>query len=353
MNKFYSTYTLEDFLTDDAFIDWVKAPDADQDALWRNWLKEYPEQEAVVKEAISFIRGMQFEEHVISEKRIQHLKANIQEQISLNESEKEEIAFVNQANESATHNWWGNNWYKVAAVLGGLILLAGITYRLVSSQNELITRHTAFGQTIKIELPDHSIVNLNGNSTLKYASGWDPENTREVWLDGEAYFSVVHTAKNQKFVVRTSDKVNVEVLGTEFNVSNRKSRTQVVLSSGKVRLNIKEAAQTGQVTMKPGELVELADHSDQYLKKKVNPRVYTSWKDKILLFDNTPLKEVARNLEETYGLQVQLSDASLSEMKVSGSAPIDNLDVIFAGLSRTFDLTIIRDKNLVVFRKKF
>ena len=343
---------LEDFLTDEAFINWVKAPDADKNALWSNWLKEYPEQESVVIEAISFIRGMEFKEHVISVAQIQHLKVNIQEQISLQESGKEEIAFVNQVNESAANNWWGNHWYKVAAVLGGLLLLAGITYRLVSSRHELITRHTAFGQTITIELPDHSIVNLNGNSTLKYASAWNTENTREVWLDGEAYFSVVHTAKKQKFVVRTSDKVNVEVLGTEFNVSNRKSRTQVVLSSGKVRLNIKEAVQTGQVTMKPGELVELASYSDQYLKKEVNPQVYTSWKDKILLFDNTPLKEVARNLEETYGLQVQLSDASLSEMKVSGSAPIDNLDVFFAGLSRTFDLTIIRDKNQVVFRKK-
>jgi ferric-dicitrate binding protein FerR (iron transport regulator) len=104
--------------------------------------------------------------------------------------------------------------------------------------------------------------------------------------------------------------------------------------------------------MKPGELVELENRADRYLKKKVNPQVYTSWKNKILLFDNTPLKEVALNLEETYGLEVQLSDASLSEMKVSGSTPIDNLDVFFAGLSKTFDLQITKEKNRVVIRKR-
>ena len=351
MNKGVKTYTLEDFLTDDTFIDWVKAPNPDLDAFWKNWLKQHPSQEEVLLEAIDFVSFLNFEESAISAEQVHNLKRNIDHQISKKRTEKV-ITHNNWPEQNQFDTKWAlSNWYKVAAVLVGLLFLGGITYRLYWAE-QLITHHTAYGQTLQVQLPDRSVVNLNGNSTLQYAANWPDAQTREVWLQGEAFFSVVHTPQQQKFLVWTSDEVNVEVLGTEFNVSTRKSRTRVVLSSGKVKLNIKEAQQTDQVTLKPGELVELTDQAPEYLKKPVNTQVYTSWRNKVLIFDNTPLPEVVLNLKDTYGLDVQLVDASLSEMKVSGSTPIDNLEVFFAGLSKTFGLQITQTGNQVVIRKE-
>ena len=351
MNKADNPYNIEDFLTNDAFIHWVKAPTPALDAFWENWLNQNPDQDAVLKQAIDFVLIMDFEQPVISEIQIHHIKKNIYSQLNRRETDNAVTDTKEQKKNWFIADWVSGNWYKVAAVLVGLLVLGGITYRLFWL-DQLITHRTAYGQTLRVMLPDHSVVNLNGNSTLKYAASWPTAKPREVWLDGEAYFSVVHTLHNQKFIVRTSNQVNVEVLGTEFNVSKRQGRTQVVLSAGKVRLNINKTKKSNQVILKPGELVELKTNSAQPIKKKVNPQVYTSWKNKILIFDNTPLPEVALNLEETYGLNVQLADSALSQMKVSGSTPIENLDVFFAGLSKTFDLQITKNKNEVVFRKK-
>ncbi|PIQ22016.1 MAG: hypothetical protein COW65_05560 [Cytophagales bacterium CG18_big_fil_WC_8_21_14_2_50_42_9] len=351
MNKADNTYTIESFLTNDVFINWVRTPTPALNTFWENWLKQNPDQEAVLKQAIDFVLCMDFEQPDISETQIHNIKRNIYNQLSQREIDS---SVTNNKEQQANRSIFDRvryNWYKVAAVLAGLLFLAGGTYR-VFWRERLITYRTAYGQTLQIELPDHSVVNLNGNSTLKYAANWPNASTREVWLDGEAFFSVVHTPYNQKFLVRTSHQVNVEVLGTEFNVSKRQGRTQVVLSSGKVKLNIQETEQTSQVMLKPGEMVELKANSAGFIKKKVNPQVYTSWRNKILIFDNTPLPEVALNLKETYGLNVQLADSALNQLKVSGSTPIKDLDVLFAGLSKTFDLQITKNKKEVVFRKK-
>lgn len=83
---------------------------------------------------------------------------------------------------------------------------------------------TQYGEQRVVELPDHSVVSLNANSTLRFRNDWSQANTlREVWLDGEAFFSVQKqegAAGPAKFIVHTND-LDVEVLGTRFNVSNR------------------------------------------------------------------------------------------------------------------------------------
>jgi ferric-dicitrate binding protein FerR (iron transport regulator) len=71
-------------------------------------------------------------------------------------------------------------------------------------------------------LPDNSTVILNANSSLRYQENWEAELLREVWVDGEAFFSVVHTHNHQRFRVNVTDDLKVEVLGTEFNVKDRR-----------------------------------------------------------------------------------------------------------------------------------
>src|SRR5690606_15777064 len=94
---------------------------------------------------------------------------------------------------------------------------------------------TGYGETRKINLPDGSLVVLNANSELKYESNWQQAPMREVWLQGEAFFEVVKTTEEKQFIVHTGS-LDVEVLGTQFNVHNRHQKVQVVLSSGKVKL---------------------------------------------------------------------------------------------------------------------
>lgn len=235
--------------------------------------------------------------------------------------------------------------YRIAAVFIGMLMLAGIAYKFLADSNTVIYK-TTYGQTSRIILPDNSVAILNGNSSLKYVSGWAKEVPREVWLEGEAYFTVVHTQNHQKFIVNTLDEVAIEVLGTEFNVSNRKTGLTVVLKSGKVKLNIDDSDNT-EVLMEPGDLVEFKENTGDYIQKEVDPKVYSSWTGEKLIFNNHTLKEIIEILHDTYGLEVEVSDPSLLSETFTGSVPNNNVDMLLIGLSRPFDLKVLREDNNV------
>jgi ferric-dicitrate binding protein FerR (iron transport regulator) len=239
--------------------------------------------------------------------------------------------------------------YKIAAVLMAVIILAALSYKLL--HDNTVVHSTAYGQTLHITLPDSSTVILNGNSTITYGDQWPGNGPREVYLDGEAFFSVMHNERDQKFIVNTSEQFNVEVLGTEFNVSKRKSGTRVVLNSGKVRLNIKEPEGNEQVAMKPGDLVEFKDGPADYIKKAVNAEVYSSWKDKKLILDHTSLKEILTMLEENHGLKSTVADKDLLDQKVSGSMPAEDINMLLKDIAVTYRIKILKNKDMLEIRK--
>jgi transmembrane sensor len=241
-----------------------------------------------------------------------------------------------------------SRWYQMAAVLTGLLLLAFASW-LFWGKESRITHQTAYGETKQVTLPDGSTVFLNGNTSLSYAENWDEQQARRVWLDGEAFFSVAHTATHQQFFVHTSEDFNVEVLGTTFNVLKRKDKTKVTLNSGKIRLNLKEEISAEPILMKPGELVEVNDASSKIIKKAVNPEIYSSWKSSKMAFEDTSLADIIVLLEQTYGLTVEISDPTLLGLKFNGTVPSDNVDILLEGLSQLFDLNIKRQNNHVTF----
>jgi transmembrane sensor len=242
--------------------------------------------------------------------------------------------------------------WRVAAVMTGILISALAIYYFINKRGEVVSYATAYGQTAKIILPDSSVVTLNGNSSIQYISGWTNEVPREVWLKGEAFFSVKHTYNHQKFQVYTSDKFSVEVLGTEFNVYNRNAKTRVVLNSGKVTLNMQESAKQSRLTMKPGELVEFKDSPSKFIKRGVNAAIYSSWIDKKLILDNTSFREIASLLEETYGLSVVVPDKSLYEERFTGIVPCENAGMLLNAVALSFNLTIQKQGNQVKFQAK-
>ena len=241
--------------------------------------------------------------------------------------------------------------WRVAAVFIGLILLTGIVY-LFYVRSAIFTYTTAYGTTKRLLLPDQSKVILNGNSSIQYEKWWDEKSPRKVWITGEGYFSVTHKANNQKFIVITPDGYNIEVLGTEFNVTIRKSKSRVVLNSGKVRLSMSNIWKEKSMEMKPGELVEFKKNTSKILRKSINPALYSSWKDQKLEFDNAPLAELVSILEETYGFDVRVSDEELLNEKIWGSIPTTDVNIFLAVLSKSFHLDVERNDNRITIKRK-
>ncbi len=245
-----------------------------------------------------------------------------------------------------------NTWQKMAAAA---VIIFTFSALILFFYNSGFTTHTACRKIKKVVLPDSSTVILNSYAEIRYASDWDKTEAREVWLEGEAFFSVTHTANHQKFIVHTADHVNVEALGTEFIISRQANRTRVVLNDGKIRVHIQDSSNDSaarQVMMKPGELVELGNSAEQVIKKTVNPNIYSSWKDNRLIFDNSTLPELKMLLEERYKLRVITDDTSLNNIRFNGDFPSEDLQVLLNALAATYDLQVTAASDKVYLKSK-
>lgn len=231
--------------------------------------------------------------------------------------------------------------YRVAAAVLLLIAAGSVLYW---SMNRTTTIYSRPGEQVSIILPDKSEVTLNGNSTLRYATDWKKEGKREVWIDGEAFFAVRHTELHSKFVVHAANDLHVEVLGTRFNVRSRSERSEVMLTEGKVRLEV-ESSHEAPVYLRPGELATVVGHAVS--THRVEEHRYTSWLHQTLVFDRTPLAEVAALLHDTYGLDVSFAGDGLAARELSGEISSATVEDVLYAIAETFNLKVDRDGDQV------
>ena len=238
-----------------------------------------------------------------------------------------------------------NSWpIRIAAA----VVIAMVSFLLWPKPDGQQTQfQTAFGEHKTIQLPDGSNVKLNGNSSIHYASEWNTTDDREIWISGEGFFDVTHTSNHQPFVVHTNESVDVRVLGTRFNVKVRNQKTEVMLEEGKVRLQMGNQSERDTLTMKPGELVTLM--KNDLKKETIVASRYASWKDNKLYFSETPLSEVAKILEDTYGFEVEFKKKSLNDRKLSGEIQSRKGEDILSAIRESLDIKITEDGHKVVF----
>jgi ferric-dicitrate binding protein FerR (iron transport regulator) len=240
---------------------------------------------------------------------------------------------------------FSHRWFVAAAVL---IL---VSFGIFVSKDYIFYKNyqTAFGEIQKIQLPDGSQVSLNANSSLKVARFGFGTNTREVFLRGEASFSVKHTLDNQRFIVKTDKNFEVEVLGTEFNVYARQKEAKVVLNKGKVKLNYTVGKNAKQLTMKPGDLVTFDPIGQAKVQQIEQPQNYSAWQEHRFVFEQTPLKEVATMIQENFGVKIEFRDEALSQRTISGAFHAENADELLQVISELLEINFNRQDNNVTF----
>jgi ferric-dicitrate binding protein FerR (iron transport regulator) len=159
----------------------------------------------------------------------------------------------------------------------------------------------------------------------------DTEN-REVWLDGEAYFQVQKKpATHQKFIVHVKN-LDVEVLGTVFNINTRHAQSVVSLEEGKVQLAYEEKSITNKelspakVVLKPGDVAMVDTISNKLRLIHEKDVTYRSgWSRHEFHFENTPLREIAQLVEKTYGYKMVTEDDSLMNKQLTGDLRAENV----------------------------
>jgi transmembrane sensor len=195
-----------------------------------------------------------------------------------------------------------------------------ITSAYLLSDAWLYTHYeTGYGEIRMVKLPDSTRVTLNANSVLTVPRFGFGSGSREVMLKGEAEFAVKHTPDHRKFVVRTPDKLEVRVLGTEFIVYSRDRGSKVVLSQGSVQLRSLNEINAEPVLMKPGDIATMSTQGRLTLSHSETLSAHQAWKQHRFMFENTPVSEIAYQISEHFGVNVVVADSVLAKRTIGGT----------------------------------
>lgn len=340
----YSQYSINEFVLDDLFRQWVLQPNEQNMTFWHTFMLRHPEQQVVVDEAASLLLHLNI--------RYDDLTNASQERIwQVLEQAFDEQAFTMPTvrHRSIWQRFGGQRiiWQAAASITGFLLLAGGVIYFQFLPRQQRI--HTAFGETRTVTLPDGSTVLLNGNSTLTYTDHWTNKEAREVWLDGEGFFKV--TKKNSldgrvKFVTHTPG-LDITVLGTQFNVNTRRGKTDVMLLEGHVQLSKPDQQSGPVIDMKPGQFAATQPTIENVEIRTEKPQLHTSWITHQFVFDNTSLSDIAQQLRDTYGLEVVFEDSDLANRRFTGNLSDQSIETLLTTLSLTFDVTAERTGNRI------
>jgi transmembrane sensor len=338
----YGDYQFEDFIMDADFRAWVTNPTPDTDAFWRQFISTHPEQSQTIQEAIWAVQHLTIEPHTLptdAKERIWKTLDKAYDEQYPGQAEQEPIIRPMPVTR--------RSWFRVAASLTGVLMIAGAAWYLMPTRH---TVETAFTETKTVSLPDGSIVTLNRNSTLTYDDNWSGDKPREVWVSGEAFFAVHRNAVPQAtkptrpsdaFVVHT-DLMEVEVLGTQFDLNTRRGKARIVLNEGKVKLTREREGVVQSMLMQPGDRVDVTHAASDFVKRRVAVDEYDSWRNGQLRFDHTPIADIITVLEDTYGWKVTLRKPKLGRQTFSATVPSDQPDLLLRLLTESFGVHIHR-----------
>ena len=214
-----------------------------------------------------------------------------------------------------------------------LVIFIGIwTYNEIHLKKETWVEIKAPAWTrAQFSLPDGSTGWLNSNSSVKYNGNFVAN--RQVTLSGEAFFDVFKD-KRRPFRVNTNE-INVEVLGTRFNIASYEdeNKVEVVLEEGKLVFNNKEMNKS--YTMSPNDLVVYDKKLMDFSTEVIQPQKYLSWTEGKLVFRNDPLDVIARRMGRWYNIDVEIKGSYDQDLRLRATFIDESLEEVLALLKRS------------------
>jgi len=214
---------------------------------------------------------------------------------------------------------------RVAASLAFIIVVSLIflnstdmfdNQKVAAEWQEKITKP---GEKSTLTFNDGTKIVLNAESKLKYKMNSN-DSTREVYLEGEAYFHVAHD-ESRPFIVHVNN-ISTTVLGTKFNISAFSNENEIAVSlvEGKVKVDKEvEGEAEKAVILKPNQQLVYEKDNNKSFVQRFDAQSVTGWKDNILIFNGEPLQDVFTKLERAYGVEFELKAASYKDFSVTAN----------------------------------
>ena len=334
--------TVEDLINSDSFCECVQYQY--HKAFWLEWQANNPERQALVLEAKAFLTTLTFQKETTDTAEITSAINTVWATIEKTTNSSSPSIASNAPTKFKQMTFWSRRWRIAASIL---FLIAASWLIGQYTATDVVTYATAYGETETLVLPDGSQVVLQANSTLKVPKNWAEQPTRNVWLEGQAFFEVTKLERETpiKFTVQTDD-FKVDVLGTEFDVLNRDNHKRVVLQEGKVRMQLPDKQ---SIDLAPNEMVAYSSQTEKYEKAVIEATNLTAWTNDELILDETPLSEIARLFTDNYGFEVRFA-ATANQTQVRstvGVLPINNVDDLIDVTEASYEVEIIKKGQLI------
>lgn len=337
----YVHYKESDFLTDSYFQEWVYRPSADHDAFWQQVIATVPAQKENIENAHLYLKSLSFADHTPTEEAA---TASWEKHLQLIQGLPESSGDVRTLSRGLM--------FRAAAAI--IILAIGIWFLLNNGTKDQIVASTGYGEIKQVMLPDGSRVDLNANSKITYSRNWE-KGGREIWLEGEALFNVKPTNNTAqvagKFQVHTKD-LTVTVLGTIFDIRQRRSKTEIVLQTGKIKLSFVKSKQQ-DIIMTPGQIVSYSNQEEQFSTDSISAEKFSAWKNHKLILRDPKVSDILIYLEDHFGKRITIEDQELSNRTVNGPILISSLDDALFVLSTILNTEVVKqDSTTIIMRPR-
>ena len=338
--------------TDKLFDRWIKNPGDHYSFDELNELLHYIDNDSDSKHVVDFLDKNWEKAGEINETQEFKLEENfagIKQTLRLKEFEDDRKVFRFKAQKAF------NFIAKVAAILIlPMALMILVEDDFSNNPDNFISNVEYFAppaSRTRIFLPDSTEVWLNSNSKLEVMHGFGKVE-RSVKLTGEAYFSVTKN-KNLPFNVYAQG-VNIKVHGTEFNISAYEDQDSVetVLLNGSISLKYSEYPGDMGIKMVPNQRINYYKHADSVRSDFVDTDAFSSWKDGIIIFNDSPMEEVRRKLERWFNVSIIIEDESLLNYRITGILKERTLDQIMRFISMTSPVDYTQESDKIFMKKR-
>ena len=224
---------------------------------------------------------------------------------------------------------------------------------ITAEQNEFYTLkvlETNRGEKARVRFSDGTEVMLNSASRLQFPQQFRG-NTREVFLDGEAFFKVQYD-ESTPFFVHVQDAV-IEVLGTEFNIRgwSEDTEVQVVVNDGMVSVS-----STDENILDPEKIILLKGNKTQ-IPRGQNPKpasqtdvlYHLLWTSGGIHFNNIPFSQAVQDLERRFDINITVTDPVLYSIPFTGTFQYAELNEILTVISASMGIGFTREARNIVF----
>lgn len=331
---------IADLLGNSSFMRWLKKEDGADNAKWETWEKESAENEQLLSDISTMEKGVPFKKQKVDKAAMKASWGKLAQQLDEQNTTKSTAIPKIQPR---------RNWLKIAASLAILAIATTGIYTFLNQTN-LIEYQTDFAENQTITLPEGTEITLGANSKLSYNDNFIDATDRIVSLEGEAYFNVAKQPAGKQFIVETKD-IEVQVIGTAFNVNTHRATSIVSLTEGSINL---AKAGSQNKALSAGQTAHFNTQTNQFDLLANQTDYWSTWRFQKWSFgDSTPMKEVIQRIEETFGLEIHLEDAAILNKEASGDIDIDNQTVLFESLSYLLDVDFqINGDELIIKNKE-